>query len=44
LEIRLRAGASFQEKLRQLLGKCAAKRAPEAPFRKFLMEIFRYKF
>jgi hypothetical protein len=28
LEIRLRRYASFQEKLRQLRGKCAAKRAP----------------
>jgi hypothetical protein len=28
LEIRLRRPASFQEKLPQLVGKCAAKRAP----------------
>jgi hypothetical protein len=33
LEIRLRRHASFQEKLRQLLGKCPAKRAlTSAPF------------
>ena len=34
LEIRLRAGASFQEKLRQLVGKSFSKKgAREAPFR-----------
>jgi hypothetical protein len=44
LEIRLRACASFQEKLRQLLCKCTTKRAQDAPFSKFHKRRIRGKF
>jgi hypothetical protein len=44
LEIRLRAGASFREKLRQLIGKCPAKRAPKSALSQFQIGGIRRKF
>jgi hypothetical protein len=43
-EICLRKSASFQEKLRQFVGKIANKKGAGAPFSQFLIRRIRCKF